>query len=391
MIVVPFCSLVPAVFIAHVVVGPIGWKIGNAIADVVYAGLTSDFRFVFAAVFGLLYAPVVMTGLHHMTNAIDSQLVSTVGGTILWPMIALSNIAQGSSVLAMSVLQRKNSRAQQINVPALISCYLGVTEPALFGVNLKYGFPLICGMIGSAVAAVISVGFGVQAISIGVGGLPGILSIYPQYYVIFGTAILTAVVLPFVLTYLAGKRKLSKEEIFGEESVEDVAEASPSVTENSETKEETETKELKAVLTGRVIPLEEVPDDVFSQKIMGDGVAIEPESNVVVAPADAEVMVVMADSGHACGLKFDNDMEMIIHVGIDTVAMKGDGFEVLVSQGDRVSTGTPLIRFDKEKIKAAGYPATTMVIITGEGKTKEIQYFDNMNAVAGETTIAKYI
>lgn len=198
-------------------------------------------------------------------------------------------------------------------------------------------------------------------------------------------------VLPFVLTYLAGKRKLSKEEIFGEESVEDVAEASPSVTENSETKEETETKELKAVLTGRVIPLEEVPDDVFSQKIMGDGVAIEPESNVVVAPADAEVMVVMADSGHACGLKFDNDMEMIIHVGIDTVAMKGDGFEVLVSQGDRVSTGTPLIRFDKEKIKAAGYPATTMVIITGEGKTKEIQYFDNMNAVAGETTIAKYI
>lgn len=391
MIVVPFCSLVPAVFIAHVVVGPIGWKIGNAIADVVYAGLTSDFRFVFAAVFGLLYAPVVMTGLHHMTNAIDSQLVSTVGGTILWPMIALSNIAQGSSVLAMSVLQRKNSRAQQINVPALISCYLGVTEPALFGVNLKYGFPLICGMIGSAVAAVISVGFGVQAISIGVGGLPGILSIYPQYYVIFGTAILTAVVLPFVLTYLAGKRKLSKEEIFGEESVEDMAEASPSVTENSETKEETETKELKAVLTGRVIPLEEVPDDVFSQKIMGDGVAIEPESNVVVAPADAEVMVVMADSGHACGLKFDNDMEMIIHVGIDTVAMKGDGFEVLVSQGDRVSTGTPLIRFDKEKIKAAGYPATTMVIITGEGKTKEIQYFDNMNAVAGETTIAKYI
>src|SRR5699024_2847180 len=243
---------------------------------------------------------------HHMTNAIDTQLSNLYGGTILWPMIALSNIAQGSSVLAMSILQKKDERAQQVNIPACISCYLGVTEPALFGVNLKYGFPLICGMIGSAVAAVISVGFGVQAISIGVGGLPGILSIYPQYYVIFGTAILTAVVLPFVLTYLAGKRKLSKEEIFGEESVEDVAEASPSVTENSETKEETETKELKAVLTGRVIPLEEVPDDVFSQKIMGDGVAIEPESNVVVAPADAEVMVVMADSGHACGLKFDN-------------------------------------------------------------------------------------
>ena len=154
MIVVPFCSLVPAVFIAHMVVGPIGWTIGNAIGNVVYAGLTSNFRFVFALAFGLLYAPVVMTGLHHMTNAVDSQLVTSTGGTMLWPMIALSNIAQGSSVLAMSLLQKKNDRAEQVNVPALISCYLGVTEPALFGVNLKYGFPLICGMIGSALSLI---------------------------------------------------------------------------------------------------------------------------------------------------------------------------------------------------------------------------------------------
>ena len=150
MIVVPVCSLVPAVFIAHMVVGPIGWTIGNAIGDLVYAGLTSNIRFLFAGLFGFFYAPIVMTGLHHMTNAVDSQLVTTTGGTMLWPMIALSNIAQGSSVLAMSVLQKKNERAQQVNVPALVSCYLGVTEPALFGVNLKYGFPLVCGMIGSA-------------------------------------------------------------------------------------------------------------------------------------------------------------------------------------------------------------------------------------------------
>ena len=145
MIVVPFCSIVPAVIIAHTVVGPIGWKIGDALANIVYSGLFSQFGWMFAGIFGLLYAPVVMTGLHHMTNAIDTQLVNTYNGTILWPMIALSNIAQGSSVLAMSVLQKKNERAQQINVPACISCYLGVTEPALFGVNLKYGFPLICG------------------------------------------------------------------------------------------------------------------------------------------------------------------------------------------------------------------------------------------------------
>ena len=127
-----------------------------------------------------------MTGLHHMTNAIDITLTTKFGGTILWPMIALSNIAQGSSVLAMSVLQRHNKRAEQVNVPACISAYLGVTEPALFGVNLKYGFPLICGMIGSAVAAIVSVGSGVQALSIGVGGIPGILSINPQFWGSFG-------------------------------------------------------------------------------------------------------------------------------------------------------------------------------------------------------------
>ena len=134
-----------------------------------------------------------MTGLHHMTNAIDSQLVNLYEGTILWPMIALSNIAQGSAVLAMSILQRKNERAQQVNIPACISCYLGVTEPALFGVNMKYGFPLVCGMTGSAVAAVISIGTGVEAYSIGVGGLPGILSIKPQFWLSFLLAMAAAI------------------------------------------------------------------------------------------------------------------------------------------------------------------------------------------------------
>src|SRR5699024_2746996 len=129
--------------------------------------------------------------------------------TILWPMIALSNIAQGSSVLAMPVLQKKNERAQQVNIPACISCYLGVTEPALFGVNLKYGFHLVCGMIGSACGAVISIGTGVEAYSIGVGGLPGILSIKPQFWLNFLIAMLVAVAVPFVLTILVGSRKLS--------------------------------------------------------------------------------------------------------------------------------------------------------------------------------------
>ena len=356
MIVVPFCSLVPAVIIAHTVVGPIGWTIGNAIADVVYGGLMSSFGWLFAGLFGLLYAPIVMTGLHHMTNAIDTQLVNTYDGTILWPMIALSNIAQGSSVLAMSILQKKNERAQQVNVPACISCYLGVTEPALFGVNLKYGFPLICGMIGSAIAAMISVGCGVQALSIGVGGL----SKEDRGLAAKGTTAVTETVL--------------KEETAA--SVDKAPEESLT--------------EIKAILSGKVIPIEEVDDDVFSQKVMGDGVAIEPTDTTVVAPADAEVSIVMAETGHACGLTLANGMEILIHVGIDTVDMGGDGFKLLVAQGDHVSCGAPLIQFEPEKIKAAGHPTTTMLILTGEGTARNIQMRTGQTAEAGKTAVISF-
>ena len=409
MIVVPFCSLVPAVFIAHMVVGPIGWTIGNAIGNVAYAGLTSNFRFVFALAFGLLYAPVVMTGLHHMTNAVDSQLVTSTGGTMLWPMIALSNIAQGSSVLAMSLLQKKNERAEQVNVPALISCYLGVTEPALFGVNLKYGFPLICGMIGSACAAIISVGFGVQATSIGVGGLPGILSIFPQYYLIFFAAMVVAVVIPFTLTFIVGSRKLSAEE---RGIAADRAAASGGASGSAEAGQAGEKAEnaadnkaagsaaddeagaapnvFKAFLSGRAIPLEEVPDEVFSQHVMGDGLAIEPEDETVVAPAGATVSAVMEDSRHACGLTLENGLEILIHVGIDTVSMNGDGFELFVKEGDKVRAGQPLIRFDREKILAAGHPTVTVFVVTDEGNASNLQFHTGMKTQAGETEIASF-
>lgn len=405
MIVVPFCSLVPAVFIAHMVVGPIGWTIGNAIGDVVYAGLTSDFRFLFAAVFGLLYAPLVMTGLHHMTNAIDSQLLNTPAqSTILWPMIALSNIAQGSSVLAMSVLQKKNERAQQVNVPACISCYLGVTEPALFGVNLKYVFPLVCGMIGSCCAAMISVGFGVEALSIGVGGLPGILSIKAQYYPIFLLAMAVAIVVPFILTFIVGRIKLTREDRFGRENAanaagmeavdaasgESAALNGNSAADSTDAARAADVKELKSILDGKVIPITDVQDEVFSQKIMGDGVAIEPSNTVVTAPADCDVSVVMADTGHACGLTLANGVELLIHVGVDTVDMGGDGFKLLVKEGDHVRAGEPLIEFDPEKIKAAGHPCTTMLIVTGEGSAAGITMHTGMEVKAGETTVISW-
>lgn len=207
MIVVPFCSLVLSVIVAHTILGPIGWKIGSVISDVVYAGISGSFRVIFGAIFGFVYAPLVITGLHHMSNAIDMQLIADFGGTMLWPMIALSNIAQGSAVLGMIYLQRKNADAQEVNVPACISCYLGVTEPAMFGVNLKFHFQFICGMIGSAIAAAVCVATSTTANAIGVGGLPGILSIQPAYMLSFALCMVIAIVVPFVLTVSVGKRK----------------------------------------------------------------------------------------------------------------------------------------------------------------------------------------
>ena len=199
--------VVLSVIIAHTVLGPIGWKIGSVISDVVYAGISGSFRVVFGAIFGFVYAPLVITGLHHMSNAIDMQLIADFGGTMLWPMIALSNIAQGSAVLGMIYLQRKNAAAQEVNVPSCISCYLGVTEPAMFGVNLKFHFPFICGMIGSAIAAVICVATSTTANAIGVGGIPGILSIQPAYMLSFALCMAIAIVVPFVLTVIVGRKK----------------------------------------------------------------------------------------------------------------------------------------------------------------------------------------
>ncbi|WP_317414607.1 PTS system trehalose-specific EIIBC component [Thermophilibacter provencensis] len=389
MIVVPFMSLVPAVFIAHLVVGPIGWAIGNAIAEVVNWGLSSDVRVLFAALFGAVYAPLVMTGLHHMTNAIDTQLVNQLGYTTLWPMIALSNIAQGSAVLAMTVLQRRNERAEQVNIPACISCYLGVTEPALFGVNLKYKFPLVCGMIGSACAAMVCTGFGVQALSIGVGGLPGILSIVFNFWGIFAACMLIAIVVPFALTYFVGVRQLGEKDrgvvtAAAPAKAPEAAAPAPSAAATD--------RVLLAPLSGTVRPITEMPDPVFSSKAMGDGLAIEPAAgaDTVVAPADATVAATMPGSNHAIGLVLDDGMELLVHVGVDTVEMGGDGFACLVEQGQRVSAGQPLMTFSAEKIRAAGHPTAVAFVVTGEGSATGLALLDGMYAEAGVTTVATY-
>lgn len=388
MIVVPFCSLLLSVMAAHFILGPIGWKIGAAISAAVYWGITGPIKVLFAAVFGFVYAPLVITGLHHMSNAIDLQLIADYNGTMLWPMIALSNIAQGSAVLGMIALQKKNTKAQEVNVPSTISCYLGVTEPAMFGVNLKYSFPFICAMIGSSLAAIISVATKTAATAIGVGGIPGILSIQPQHIPSFAIAMIVAIAVPFALTFFVGLKKLSAEDRgLGTAGSKDTESKKEAVV-NSLTKEDIK-PEFRAFSDGKVITLKELNDGVFSEGVVGEGLAVIPDGDMVYAPCEATVSLVMADTKHAVGLKLDNGVELILHVGIDTVNMKGEGFEYFVEKGQRIRPGEKLIKFDKEKIKEAGHKDEVVCVITSPN-AKNIKFHTGLLAKANDTVIIEF-
>lgn len=362
MILVPFLSLIPALILAHTVLGPIGWAIGKGISYVVLAGLTGPVKWLFGAIFGALYAPLVITGLHHMTNAIDTQLIADTATrtTGLWPMIALSNIAQGSGVLAYYWMNRKNEREAEISLPAAISAYLGVTEPALFGVNVKYVYPFVAGMIGSGIAGLISVTFNIQASAIGVGGLPGILSIQGKYWGTFLLAMAVAIAVPFALTLFFRKASImTKAE--DEMKEDDFAEAAPV----ADLPAVGTTFDVKSPLTGQVKPLSEAVDPVFAQGVMGTGVLVLPSEGELVAPVDG-VVSVLFPTKHAIGLVSDDGVELLVHIGMDTVNLEGKGFEAHVKQGDHVKVGDKLISFDIETIKEAGYPVETPVIVTNQ-------------------------
>ena len=382
MILVPFCSLLLAVMAAHFVLGPIGWKVGEWVSAFVMAGISGNFRVLFGAIFGFFYAPLVITGLHHMSNAIDLQLINSTGGTMLWPMIALSNIAQGAAVAGMSYLQKKNTKAQEVNYPSMISCWLGVTEPAMFDINLKYQWPFYCAMTGSCLAAIISTMFGVTAASIGVGGLPGIISIFPKYMLIFAIVMLVALVVPFVLTVMIGRNKINPAtgELYSDEAEEaEEAAAAPVFTEAQ--KNET----FAAPVKGVVMPVTEVADQVFSSKAMGDGIAIDPSEGKIYAPFSGEITVAFP-TGHAYGIKAANGKEVLIHIGMDTVELEGKGFTPHVKQGDIVKQGDLLTEVDLDYIRSQGKPVVTPVIFT-DGTAVEVLKTGAVNKL--ETGIVK--
>ncbi|GHU38063.1 putative PTS system enzyme II [Bacilli bacterium] len=369
MIFVPLFALLPTIIASHAIIGPIGWKIGQGISFVVNTGLTSSLSWLFGGIFGILYAPLVITGLHHTTLAIDSQLIADFKSTNLWPLIDLSNIAQGASVFAIYLLHRKNKKEAEISVPATISAWLGVTEPAMFGINLKYVYPFVAAMIGSGVAGMVSTLMGVRANSIGVGGLPGILAIRGEDMLKFILPMALAIVVPIILTFFFRQAGIfNKNDLVG---AGDAAFASDSaILEGAQKIAKTEIPKgtfatVTSPLTGEVRVLATATDPVFSQGIMGQGVIIEPSEGILTAPFDG-VISAFFPTKHAVGLISDEGVEVLIHIGMDTVKLDGKGFEAFVKQGDHVKRGQKLLTFDIDLIKNEGFIVETPVIVTNQ-------------------------
>lgn len=369
MIFVPLFALIPTIIAAHAIIGPIGWKIGQGISFVVNTGLTSSLSWLFGGIFGILYAPLVITGLHHTTLAIDSQLIADFGSTILWPLIDLSNIAQGAAVFAVYLLHKKNKKEAEISVPATISAWLGVTEPAMFGINLKYLYPFVAAMIGSGIAGMVSTLMGDRANSIGVGGLPGILAIRGEDMLKFTIPMVIAIVVPIILTFFFRQAGIfNKIDLVG---AGDAAFASdPATLEGAQQIAKTEIPKgtlvnVTSPLSGEVRELATATDPVFSQGIMGQGVIIEPSEGVLTAPFDG-IVSAFFPTKHAIGLISDAGVEILMHIGMDTVKLDGKGFEAFVSQGDHVTQGQRLLTFDIDLIKSQGLIVETPVIVTNQ-------------------------
>lgn len=375
MIFVPLFSLLPTILAAHMVLGPIGWQIGSGISWVVNAGLTSPLNWLFGFIFGGLYAPLVITGLHHTTLAIDSQLVADFGTTNLWPMIMLSNIAQGTAVLAIWFLHRGNKKEEQVSVPATISAYMGVTEPAMFGINLKYVYPFVAAMVGSAFGGMLITATNTRALGIGVGGLPGFLSFKIENYPMVFISMAVTIAITFVCTIIFRKvtflNKLEPQLAVDTAAAAAVAPTTAAPTTAAPEAAQVSEETLYAPADGKVVAITEVSDPVFSQKMMGDGFAVQPTNGTIYAPVAGTISSIF-ETKHAIGILTPGGAEVLVHMGLDTVELKGAPFEVLVSEGDTVTPETKIAVMDLDAVTAAGKQTDVLTVITNAEKVRQL-------------------
>ena len=320
-----------------------------------------------AMIMGAIYPLTVVCGIHHMYNVIEAGMLASDGVNIWMPIASAANFAQGAACLAVG-LKARNYKTKSISIPSALSAALGITEPAIFGVNLRFMKPLVCGMAGGAVGALLGSIFHIGATSYGVTGIPGFLTTL-DYSAQYAIMLAVSFAVAFTLTWFTWKED-------PEDAKVTVAKTDDAPTATEETAEEVmvdgTAKKLYAPIQGTIIPRNEIPDDTFAAGVLGDGVGIDPEEGVVVAPFDGEISSV-TDTKHAIGITGPADMEVLIHVGVDTVNMKGDGFELLVEEGQKVKAGQKLMTFDIAKIKAAGYSPVAAVLLTNSDDYPEFK------------------
>lgn len=333
----PLLSVLITGFITFLAVGPVLREAGNVLADGLQ-WLYFSLGPVGGAIFGFLYAPIVITGMHQSFIAIETQLLASAAHrTFIFPIATMSNVAQGAAVLAVFFLS-KDAKQKSLCSASGISALLGITEPAMFGVNLKLKYPFIGAICGSAVGSAWIAGTKTLASAVGTAGIPGFISIPPESWGNYGIGMVLAIVVAFIVTCILHKR-------------------------NVEGKTPAENENLAAPMKGNVAPITECPDPTFASKAMGDGFVVFPEDGKFYAPVNAEVTMTFPTK-HAFGLMTNDGTEILVHIGLDTVELNGEPFTMHVKKGDKVKKGQLLVDVDLKAIEAAGKETATAVVIT---------------------------
>lgn len=359
LLVTPFITLFVMSILGLFVLGPIFHQVEKVILSLTTTVLYLPFG-LGGLIIGGTHQLIVVSGVHHIFNLLEINLLSATGQNPFNAIITAAMTAQGAAAVAIGV-KTKSPKLKALTFPAALSAFLGITEPVIFGVNLRFRKPFVLSLLAGALGGALSALLGLAGTSNGITIIPGSMLYVgngqlPQY--LFMVAVSFA--LGFTFTYLFGYDDSMLDTPVEAEgpSSQEIQEEEPVVATTERADEN-----LRSPIVGEVVALSEVNDPVFSSGVMGQGIAVKPSKGVVYAPADAEIAIAFP-TGHAYGLKTDNGAEILIHVGIDTVSLNGEGFEAKVSQGDRVRAGDIIGTFDSEVIAANGLDDTTMVIIT---------------------------
>ncbi len=368
--VTPLVTVIATGYLTLTVFGPVfGWLENGVLSAVKY--LIALPLGIGGAICGAGYAPTVVGGIHHMYNALEAGFLSSEGINAWMPIATAANVAQGAAALAFSI-KTSDKKQRAVALPASLSAFLGITEPAIFGVNMRFMKPFIAGCIGGAAGGLVAGLLQVSASAYGITGVFGILITTHnlwQYLLVMGVAFAVA----FVMTMLLYRNK-NKDAVEADGSSEQTA------------KSDNEGYIVASPINGKVVKLSDVPDPTFASEVLGKGVAIEPTEGIVTAPGDGVVSTIF-DTHHAVGLTLDNGLEVLIHVGINTVELDGKGFTANVNEGDRIKKGQTLITFDMNYIRNSGYKTLTPVLITNPDDFSDIQASSAKSVTKGVTLL----